>query len=65
MDELNVPSMDKATRAEYETRMKELNDFHAGNTTSYKRGESFIRKAEKKVKPKGRAKKLWKQRELC
>lgn len=38
MDELSVLSMDKATRAEYEARIKELNDFYAGKTTSYKEG---------------------------
>lgn len=39
MDKLNAMSIDKAARAEYETRIKELNDFHAGNTTSYEKGE--------------------------
>lgn len=38
MDELSVMSMDKATRAEYEARVKEINDFHAGNTTSFNKG---------------------------
>lgn len=40
MDELSVMSMDKAMRAEYEARIKELNDFYASNTASYKKGEA-------------------------
>ena len=48
MDELNALSMDKATRAEYEARIKELNDFHASNTTNYKKGKEEGREEGRK-----------------
>ena len=62
MDELSVLSMDKATRAEYEARIKELNDFHAVKTTSYKEGmekgrEEGIKEGVEKGKAEGERKK--------
>lgn len=53
MDELQYLSMDKQTRAEYEARRKEINDYNAGVTKAEKKGREEGReegKVEEKIK---------------
>ena len=59
MDTLTVMSADPETRAEYNARIKELNDIYAGNASSYKKGKEEgleegkklgLEKGEKKAK---------------
>ena len=38
MSELTIMSADEVTRAEYNARLKQLNDFRAGQTEKYRQG---------------------------
>jgi len=58
MDELQYVSQDKAMRAEYEARQKEISDFNAGVANARKEEREKAEKREKQLVEKAKAEKI-------